>query len=70
MQLINKFNKGSRYWLCAIDIYRKHACVIPLKDKTKSWLEKNDIELYSAYDEGKSVTAKKFITTLKNKIYK
>ena len=28
MQLINKFNKGFRFWLCVIDIYNKYACVI------------------------------------------
>ena len=36
----------------------------------KSWLEKNDIEMYSTHNEGKSVIAKRFIRTLKNKIYK
>ena len=36
----------------------------------KSWLEKNDIEMYSAHNEGKSVVAERFIRTLKNKIYK
>ena len=34
----------------------------------KSWLEKNDIEMYSAHNEGKSVVAERFIRTLKNKI--
>ena len=33
MQLISKFNKGFRFLLCVIDIYSKHAWVIPLKDK-------------------------------------
>ena len=33
MQLISKFNKGIRFWLCAIDIFSKWAWVIPLKDK-------------------------------------
>ena len=33
MQLISKFNIGFRFLLCAIDIYRKYALVIPLKDK-------------------------------------
>ena len=33
MQLISEFNKGSRYLFCAIDIYSKHTCVIPLKGK-------------------------------------
>ena len=36
----------------------------------KSWLEKNDIEIYSTHNEGKSVAAERFIKTLKNKIYK
>ena len=30
MLLISKFNKGFRYLLCMIDIYSKHAWVIPL----------------------------------------
>ena len=33
MQLISKFNIGFRFLLCAIDIYRKYALVISLKDK-------------------------------------
>ena len=36
----------------------------------KSWLQDNDIEMYSTHIEGKSVAAEKFIRTLKNKIYK
>ena len=36
----------------------------------KSWLEKNDIEMYSSHNEGKFVVAGRFIRTLKNKIYK
>ena len=36
----------------------------------KPWLEKNDIEIYSTHNEGKSVIAERFIRTLKNKIYK
>ena len=37
----------------------------------KSWLEKkNDIEMYSTLNEGKSVVAERFIRTLKNEIYK
>ena len=34
---------------------------------TKSWLQDNDIEIYSTFNEGKS---ERFIRTLKNKIYK
>ena len=33
MQLISKYNKGIRYLLCAIDLFRKYAWVVPLKDK-------------------------------------
>ena len=29
----------------------------------KSWLEKNDIEMYSTHNEGKSVVAERFIRT-------
>ena len=35
----------------------------------KSWLENNDIEMYSMHNEGKSVVAERFIRILKNKIY-
>ena len=34
----------------------------------KSWLEKNDIEMYSTHNERKSAVAERFIRTLKNKI--
>ena len=33
MQLLSKFNKGFRFLLCVIDIFSKHAWVIPLIDK-------------------------------------
>ena len=36
----------------------------------KSWLEKNDIEIYSKHNEGKSAVAERFIKTSKNKIDK
>ena len=35
----------------------------------KSWLEKNDIEMYATNNEGKYFVAERFIRTLKNKIY-
>ena len=35
----------------------------------KSWLEKNNIEIYSKSKEGKSIVAERFIRTLKNKVY-
>ena len=34
------------------------------------WLENNGKEMYSLYNEGKSVVAERYIMTLKNKIYK
>ena len=36
----------------------------------KSWLQDNDIVLYSTHIEGKSVVVERFIKTLKNKSYK
>ena len=33
IQLINKYNKGIRNLLCAIDLFSKYAYVVPLKDK-------------------------------------
>ena len=35
----------------------------------KPWFQDNDIEIYSAHSEGKSVVLERFIKTLKNKIY-
>ena len=39
-------------------------------NKFKSFLKENDIEMYSTFNERKSVVAERFIKTLKNKIYK
>ena len=36
----------------------------------KKFLKINNVEMYSTYNEGKSVAAEKFIRTLKNKIFK
>ena len=36
----------------------------------KSWLQDNDVKVYSTHNEGKSVLAERFIRTLKIKIYK
>ena len=33
MKLIRKFNKGTRFLLCVIDIFSKYAWVVPLIDK-------------------------------------
>ena len=32
MQSLSKYNKGIKYLLCAIDLFSKYACVIPIKD--------------------------------------
>ena len=89
MQSLNKYNKGIKYLLCAIDLFSKYAWVVPLKDKrgisivnafqkiiskgrkpNKIWVDQgsefynntfkdflkiNNIEMYSTYNEGKSV---------------
>ena len=39
-------------------------------NKSKDFLKINNIEMYSTYNEGKSVVAERFIRTLKNKIFK
>ena len=36
----------------------------------KKWLKKNNIEMYSTHNEGKSFIAERFIRTLENKIFK
>ena len=36
----------------------------------EKWLSDNDINMYSTYNEGKSVVAEIFVRTLKNKLYK
>ena len=36
----------------------------------QEWLDNNNILIYSTYNEGKSVIARRFIKTLKAKIYK
>ena len=33
IQSLNKYNKGIKYLLCAIDLFRKYTCIVPLKDK-------------------------------------
>ena len=36
MQSLNKYNKGIKYLLCAIDLFSKYAWIIPVKDKKGS----------------------------------
>ena len=105
MQLISRFDKGFRFFLCVIDIYSKYAYAVPLVDKKgvsivntfqkilddskrksnkiwvdkgselynrsiKSWLQDNDIAMYSTHNTDKTVVAERFIRTIKNKLYK
>ena len=83
MQSLSKYNKENKYLLCAIDLFSKYAWVVPLKDKKRTsivnafqkiiseyFFKTNNIEMYSTCNEGKSVVAKRFIRTLKNKIFK
>ena len=105
MQLISKFNEVFRFLLCVIDIFRKYAWVVLLKDRKdvsivnafqsvlkksnrkldkiwidkggefynnsfKKWLQDNNIDMHSTYNERKFVVAERFIRTIKNKIYK
>ena len=39
-------------------------------NSSKKWLKDTDIEMYSRYNEGKSVVPERFIRTLKTRIYK
>ena len=95
MQSLSKYNNGIKYLLCAIDLFSKYACVIPIKDKkgtsivsafkkiisegrrkpNKIWVDEdsefynktfqdflkiNNSEMYSTYNEEKSVVAERF----------
>ena len=33
MQSLNRYSKGIKYLLCAIDLFSKYAWVVPIKDK-------------------------------------
>ena len=61
--ILNKSNrKPNKIWVDkGSELYNR---------SVKSWIEKNDIEMYSTHNEGKSVVAERFIRTIKNKIYK
>ena len=63
-KIIDKFEgcKPDKIWLDkSSEFYRR---------SVKSWLQDNDIEMYSPYNERTFVAADRFIKTLKNKIYK
>ena len=62
-EILNKSNrKPNKMWADkGSEFYNK---------SIKSWLERNDIEMYSTHNEDKSVVAERFIRTFKNKTYK
>ena len=60
--LDDSYRKQNKKW---VDHGRKF-----YNNKFKSFLKENDIEMYSTFNEGKSVVAERFIKMLKNKIYK
>ena len=36
MKSLNKYNKGKKYLLCAIDLFSKYTWVIPIKDEKRT----------------------------------
>ena len=59
--ILDKFDKKTnKIWTdLGTEFYNTHF---------KKWLIGSNIEMYSTYNEGKSVVAERFIRTLKNKI--
>ena len=70
VSLVNTFNKitkqsnrkPNKIWVDQGGEFYNNVC--------EKWLSDNDINMYSTYNEGKSVVAERFIRTLKNKLYK
>ena len=55
--LYNSKRKPSKIWVDqGSEFYNNHF---------KKWLKDNNIEMYSTHNEGKSIVAERFITTLK-----
>ena len=61
-KIISKARKPNRIW---VDQGSKF-----YNNSFKDFLKINNIEMYSTYNEGKSILAKRFIRTLKNTIFK
>ena len=56
--ILNKSNrKPNKIWMDKVSEFYNRSI--------KSWLEKNDIEMYSTHDEGKSVVAETFLRTIR-----
>ena len=69
VSIVNAFRKGisegrkpKKIWVDQDSEFYNNSC--------KDFLKINNTELYSTYNEGKSVVAESFIRTLKNKIFK
>ena len=54
--------KPNKIWVDQVSEFYNHVF--------KRWLSRNNIIMYSTYNEGKSVVTERFIRTLKNKLYK
>ena len=61
-KLISEGRKPNKIWVDQGSEFYNHTI--------KDFLEINNIEMYSTYNEGKSVVPERFIRTLKNKIFK
>ena len=61
-KIISKGRKPSKIWVDQGSEF----CNQSFQD----FLKINNIEMYSTFNEGKSIVAERFIRTLKNKIYK
>ena len=59
-KIISKGTKPNKIWVDQGSEFYNHSF--------KDFLKISNIEMYSTYNEGKSVVAKRFIRTLKNKI--
>ena len=61
-KIISKGRKSNKIWVDqGSEFYNNYF---------KDFLKINNVEMYSTYNEGKSVVAERFIRTLKNKIFK
>ena len=61
-KIISKERKPNKIWV--------DQCSEFYNQSFKDFLKINNIEMYSTYNEGKSVVAERFIRTLKNKIFR
>ena len=61
-KLISKRKKPNKIWVVQGSEFYNNSF--------KDFLKINNIEMYSTYNEGKSVVAERFIRTLKNEIFK